>query len=116
MEAVEVVRQMAGRFTDELIAATLNRLGMRTGVGNTWDKDRVYSLQNYHRLPSSDPRHPRTTVTLKEAAQRLQVSEGTVRQMIKQKKLPATQVVEFAPWEIPLEALDSAEVQKSRQD
>jgi excisionase family DNA binding protein len=112
MEAVEVVRQMAGRFTDELIAATLNRLGMRTGVGNTWDKDRVYSLRNYHRLPSFDPRHPRTTVTLKEAAQRLQVSEGTVRQMIKQKKLPATQVVECAPWEIPVEALDSEEVPK----
>jgi DNA invertase Pin-like site-specific DNA recombinase len=112
MEAVEVVRQMAGRFTDELIAATLNRLGMHTGVGNTWDKDRVHSLRNYHRLPGFDPRHPRTTATLKETAQRLQVSEGTVRQMIKQKKLPATQVVEYAPWEIPVEALDSEEVQK----
>ena len=32
MEAVEVVRQMTGRFTDESIAATLNRLGMRTGM------------------------------------------------------------------------------------
>src|ERR1017187_2440385 len=38
VEAVEVVRQMAGRFTDELIAATLNRLGMHTGIGNAWDK------------------------------------------------------------------------------
>jgi hypothetical protein len=85
---------------------------MRTGVGNTWDKDRVYSLRNYHRLPSFDPRHPRTTVTLKEAAQRLQVSEGTVRQMIKQKRLPASQVVECAPWEIPVGVLDSEEVQK----
>src|SRR5215831_17664842 len=112
VEAVEVVRQMAGRFTDELIAATLNRLGMRTGVGNTWDKDRVYSLRNYHRLPGFDPQHPPTTVTLKEAAQRLQLSEGTVRQMIEQKRLPATQVVEYAPWEIPLEALDSEEIRK----
>ena len=51
-------------------------------------------------------------MTLKEAAQRLQVSEGTVRQMIKQKKLPAAQVVECAPWEIPVEALDSEEVHK----
>jgi DNA invertase Pin-like site-specific DNA recombinase len=112
VEAVEVVRQMAGRFTDELIAATLNRLGMRTGVGNTWDKDRVYSLRNHHRLPGFDPQHPRTTVTLKEAAQRLQVSEGSVRQMIAQKRLPATQVVEYAPWEIPVEALDSEEIRK----
>jgi hypothetical protein len=37
MEAVEVVRQMACRFTDEAITVTLNRLGMRTGMGNTWD-------------------------------------------------------------------------------
>src|SRR5204863_132450 len=46
VEAVEVVRQMADRFSDELIAATLNRLGMHTGIGNTWDKDRVYSLRH----------------------------------------------------------------------
>jgi hypothetical protein len=32
--------------------------------------------------------------------------------MILEKKLPATQVVECAPWEIPVEALDSEEVQK----
>jgi hypothetical protein len=102
---------MAGRFTDELIAATLNRLGMRTGIGNTWDKTRVYSLRQYHRLPGFDPQHPRTTVTLKEAAQRLQLSEASVRQMILEKKLPATQVVEYAPWEIPVEELDSEEVQ-----
>jgi DNA invertase Pin-like site-specific DNA recombinase len=112
MEAVEVVRQMAGRFTDELIAATLNRLGMRTGIGNTWDKTRVYSLRQHRRLPGFDPQHPRTTVTLKEAAQRLQLSEASVRQMIVEKKLPATQVVEYAPWEIPVEKLDSEEVQK----
>jgi hypothetical protein len=31
IEAVEVVRQMAGTFTDERIATTLNRLGLRTG-------------------------------------------------------------------------------------
>jgi DNA invertase Pin-like site-specific DNA recombinase len=112
VEAVEVVRQMAGRFTDEVIAATLNRLGMRTGIGNTWDKNRVYSLRHHQQLPGFDPQHPRTTVTLQEAAQRLQVSEWSVRQMIVEKKLPATQVVEYAPWEIPVDALGSEEVRK----
>jgi DNA invertase Pin-like site-specific DNA recombinase len=112
VEAVEVVRQMASRFPDELIAATLNRLAMRTGIGNTWDKDRVYSLRHRHQFPSFDPQRPRSHVTLKEAAQRLQVSESSVRQMIVEKKLPATQVVQYAPWEIPVEALDSEEVQR----
>jgi DNA invertase Pin-like site-specific DNA recombinase len=111
-DAVEVVRQMAGRFTDEAIAVTLNRLGMRTGIGNTWDKNRVYSLRHHHQFPNFDPQQSHSNITLKEAARRLQVSEGSVRQMIVEKKLPATQVVECAPWEIPVKALDSEEVQK----
>jgi hypothetical protein len=112
VEAVEVVRQMADRFSDELIAATLNRLGMHTGIGNTWDKDRVYSLRHHHQFPSFNPERPRTHVSLKEAAQRLEVCEASVRQMIVDKTLPATQVVEYAPWEIPVEALESEETRR----
>ncbi|MGA7927066.1 MAG: recombinase family protein [Candidatus Sulfotelmatobacter sp.] len=112
LEAVEVVRRMAGRFSDELIAATLNRLGMHTGIGNTWDKNRVYSLRHHQQLPNFDLQRPRTHVSLKEAAQYLQVCEASVRNMIKKKKLPAAQVVEYAPWEIPVEALDLEEVRK----
>jgi excisionase family DNA binding protein len=113
VEAVEVVRQMAGRFSDELIAATLNRLGMRTGMDNSWNKDRVYSLRQYHQLPRFDPQEPRTGVTLREAAQRLHVSEASVRRLIAEKKIPATQVVAYAPWEIPAEALDSDDVRQA---
>jgi hypothetical protein len=40
------------------------------------------------------------------------VSEASVRHMITEKRLRATQVVEYAPSEIPVEALDSEEVQK----
>jgi len=112
VEAVEVVRQMADRFSDELIAATLNRLGTHTGIGNTWDKDRVYSLRHHHQFPSFNPERPRTHVSLKEAAQRLEVCEASVRQMIVDKTLPATQVVEYAPWEIPVEALESEETRR----
>ena len=42
----------------------------------------------------------------------MQVSEGSVRQMILERTLPATQVIECAPWEISVEALDSEEIQK----
>jgi hypothetical protein len=116
LEAVEVVRKMAGRFSDELIAATLNRLGLRTGVGNTWNKHRVYSLRQYHRLPAFDPDHPQIMVTLKEAAERLHVSPASVRRMIAEEKLPGSQVVEYAPWEIPTESLDSELVRKAVTD
>ena len=36
--------------------------------------------------------------------------------MIAEKKLPASQVVECAPWDIPTKALDSEEVRKAVAD
>ena len=50
---------------------------------------------------------------MQEAAQRLNVSPTCVRRMIAQKQLPASQVVRFAPWEIPVEALESEVVRKA---
>lgn len=55
---------MAGRFPDELIAATLNQLGLHTGVGNTWNKQRVYTLRHYQQLPAFDPYQPQPMVTI----------------------------------------------------
>jgi hypothetical protein len=46
MEAIEVVRQMAGGFPDEQIVATL--LGFSKGAGNTWTEQSVYSARHYH--------------------------------------------------------------------
>ena len=46
-------------------------------------------------------------MTVKVAAQRLNVSQWIVRRMIEEKILPARQVVVCAPWQIPVEALDS---------
>jgi len=45
LEAIEVIRRMAGRFPDDQIATTLNRLGLRTGPGNTWVEGRVRSAR-----------------------------------------------------------------------
>ena len=104
-EAVEIVRQMAGKFSDEQIAATLNRLKLRTGAGNNWNEQRVSSLRHYHRFPAYDPRTaPMGMLTLEETAFRLGISATTVRRMIRQKLLPASQVVACAPWQIPVEA------------
>jgi excisionase family DNA binding protein len=116
VEAVEVIRQMAGKFTDEQIASTLNRLGLRTGSGNTWNEIRVCSARNYHEWPAFDPaHHSNGTITLMEAAQRLNISPTSVLRMIREKKLPATQVMSCAPWQIPVEALDSEAVRRTLQ-
>lgn len=111
LEAVEVVRRMAGQFTDEQIATTLNRLGMRTGAGNTWNEGRVYSLRHYHQLPAYDAsRRPGGVLTLEQAAARLKVSPCVVRRLIEARTIVATQVVPGAPWQIAAETLESEAV------
>jgi len=111
MEAIEVIRQMAGKFPDEQIAATLNRLGFSTGAGKTWNEQRVYSARHYNELPAYNPDQTNQDIlTMEEAAQHLGVSTTTVRRLIEQKKLAATQVVPCAPWQIAIAALDATAV------
>ena len=43
-QALAVMRSMAGRWSDQDIAASLNRMGMPTGQGKTWTAHRVSSL------------------------------------------------------------------------
>ena len=117
LEAVEVVRRMAGQFTDEQIASTLNRLGMRTGAGNTWNEGRVYSLRHYHELAAYDASCPQTDIlTLEQAARRLGVSPTVVRHLIHHKTVPATQVVPGAPWQIPAEAVELPTVRQAAME
>jgi excisionase family DNA binding protein len=117
VDAIGIIRQMAERFSDEQIAATLNRLGLKTGAGNTWNEARVRSARQYQQLPTFDPSHPgNNSLTLREAAQRLNVGLTIVRRMIAEKMLPASQVVACAPWQIPAEALDSEAVRKELEN
>jgi len=106
-EAIEVLRQMAGKFSDRQIVATMNRLRLRTGVGNSWNEMRVRSARSYYQLPAFSQDEEAKELTVKVAAQRLNVSEWVVRRMIEEKVLPARQVIVCAPWQIPVEALDS---------
>jgi DNA invertase Pin-like site-specific DNA recombinase len=107
LEAIDVVRQMAGTFSDEQIAVTLNRLGLRTGAGNTWNEGRVRSARDSHGLVPFEIGRPREQVTMEEAARHLGVSATTVRRLIITKQLPARQVVPYAPWQISRDALTS---------
>ncbi len=118
-EAIEVIRQMAGKFSDQQIAGTLNRLNrlrLRTGVGNTWNVNRVHSARFYYHLPLFAENDQSREVTLQEAAERLKVSQSIVRRMIEEKILPAYQVLVCAPWQIPVAALDSEAIRKRATD
>jgi excisionase family DNA binding protein len=109
IEACDVIRQMTGRFNDERIAATLNRIGLGTGAGNAWNEQRVNSFRHKHQLVPKEIAAS-DVLTIDQAADRLGVSKTSVRRMIGQKLLAATQVIRYAPWEIRPETLDSAQV------
>lgn len=110
LEAIEIIRRMAGRFPDDQIASTLNRLGLKTGSGNNWIELRVRSARSYQGLPSYDPKLRQNTLTLEDASEKLGVSHKIIRRLIDSKAITATQVVPCAPWEIPAEAIQSEQV------
>jgi DNA invertase Pin-like site-specific DNA recombinase len=113
VEALEAIRRMAGKFGDGEIAATLNRLRLRTGAGHSWNAQRVYGLRRQQGLPNPASSGEVRTLTLQQAADRLGVSELSIRRLIDQKILPATQVVPSAPWEISPDALNLPAVQQA---
>jgi excisionase family DNA binding protein len=112
---VDVVRDLAHVLPDGQIARVLNRLGYRTGAGNTWTQSRVASARHSHQIPPFDPQAARSTLTLAEAAGALGVSTITVRRMIERHLLRATQSVMHAPWVIRREDLHRGSVQPSNR-
>ena len=55
-EVVDLVRGLARQLPDGGIAATLNRLGKKTGRGNSWTEARVRSFRKGHGMClSTDP-------------------------------------------------------------
>jgi len=113
-EVVDVVRDLARQLPDAQIARILNRLGYRTGAGNTWTQQRVISLRHAHDIPvfSAEP-DGAVTLTIEQAATRLGVSTTTVRRLITTGRLPATQSVPYAPWAIVPDALGAEAVQRA---
>ena len=100
-EAMAVIRSMATRWTDEDIAASLNRMGMRTGQGKTWTAHRVGSLRRVHGIHAyRSAEKDGQWLTLTEAAAMLGVSSYQVRRLIKDGILIADQVVPDAPYQI----------------
>ena len=100
-DAVAVIRNMATRWSDENIAATLNRMGIPTGQGKTWTAHRVSSLRRVrgiHAYRSAEKNGE--WLTMSEAAAKLGVSNHQIRRLIKEGALAADQVVPDAPYQI----------------
>ncbi len=100
-EALAVMRSMAARWSDEDIAASLNRMGMRTGQGKSWTAKRVSSLRRVHGIHAyRSAEKDGEWLTMSEAAASLGVTAHAIRRLIEDGVVPAEQVVPDAPWQI----------------
>jgi excisionase family DNA binding protein len=110
-EALAVIRSMAARWPDEHIAASLNRMGMRSGHGKTWTAHRVGSLRRVHGIHAYlSAEKDGEWLTMRDAAAALGVSSHTIRRLIQTGVLPAAQVVPDAPYQIRSSDLHSQAV------
>ena len=114
-DVVALVTVLARQLPDKAIAAILNRAGKATGRGNGWTRSRVCVLRNHRRIAPyrEGERAERGEATLEEAAAVLKVSEATVRRLIQEKILPATQHCKGAPWVIRASDLDGETVRRA---
>jgi hypothetical protein len=109
--AAEVVRILGGQCSDRVLAVTLNRMRSRSEDGNPWTIVRVQELRERLGLTPPEPSsNRRAVISPLQAARRLSISESSVYQLIHYGVLPATQLMPFAPWQIPLDALQTEAV------
>jgi hypothetical protein len=97
-KAVELIAELSKICDDKTIAIVLNRLGYRTGQGQTWRVHHVWNVRHGRQLPNYH--HDGTWLPLEGAARELGVSNTVIKHLIADGVLPATQVVPYAPWVI----------------
>ena len=114
-EAIDLIRELAQMSSDQQIAAVLNRLGHRTGTGQTWTKSRVRHARDRRKIPALDESRERSWLTLEETALKLEVRPDVVRRLLRDKLLPGRQVVRYAPWMIERANLELPEVRQAIQ-
>jgi DNA invertase Pin-like site-specific DNA recombinase len=113
-EADAIIRDMATRWSDEHIAAMLNRMALTTGQGLTWNATRVASHRRNHDIAGYESKNKDgRCLTMSEAAAQLGVSHYAIRCLIKSGILPARQVVEDAPWQIMADDLRRPDIQQA---
>jgi excisionase family DNA binding protein len=115
VEVQDLIRALSRQQSDGAIAATLNRLNIKTGRGNPWTEVRVRSFRNTHRIPvyRLGEAAERGELSLEEAANRLGVSKMTVLRLIRDGTLAGTQACKGAPWAIPEAQIEGLEPEKS---
>src|SRR5229473_5900210 len=118
VETDQLIRDLARLAPDKSIAAILNRLGIHTAKGHTWNQQRITTFRNDHQIPvyRDGERAERGELNLQEAVARLGVSKMTVIRLIRDNLLPAKQTCIGAPYVIREAGLDLPAVRCAIKD
>jgi DNA invertase Pin-like site-specific DNA recombinase len=109
---LEVIRKLALRYDDRVIAGVLSKLGRRTGKGKPWSAAAVKTARRNHDIEGGTRWGADSGVlTLQAAVQHTGTSDTTLRKLVRAGVLSNRQSVPFAPWEIDRRELDSERVQ-----
>jgi DNA invertase Pin-like site-specific DNA recombinase len=112
-EDVEIVRRMAQRYGDDVIARVLNLLGRKTGKGNRWTVLRVRAARTRAGIAGqSRTKEDPEIFTVAGAARHYGVSTTTIKRLAQAGMIRKEQAAPWAPWEIKRSELESEAVQK----
>ncbi len=107
-EALDVIRQMAPRYGDDLIASLLRKLGHRTGRGLRWTRLRVADARRTYSIAGQTRTVPDPEIlSLARAAKYCGVGKHVIERMAMKGFLTYQQIFPMAPWEIRRSDLDS---------
>jgi DNA invertase Pin-like site-specific DNA recombinase len=119
---VQRIRTLSSSYPDHQIAEILNAEGIRTQTGKSWTYERVRSIRKQHHIPTScpiDPTEPTPRgdglISVKMAAQRLQVSPATVNLWAAQGVLESDQRVSASKIWVRVEDSDLTRLNDSIQ-
>jgi excisionase family DNA binding protein len=104
-DTVELVRRLAVYYPDAVIAGILNRQGRKTARDERFTAGQVGNLRRYRKIPrfqapAAPPDGP--IVTIREAAQMLDMAPSTLHRWLNDGFIPGEQVTPGAPWRIRL--------------
>ncbi len=104
LDVVELIRQLAHKFTDAQIARILIRKRVKTATGLSFNGHRVASLRSKYniRCYKEIKNGNQKSYNAQQAADILRISVPTVHKWINEGFIKAEQVTSGAPWEIVL--------------
>jgi hypothetical protein len=102
-DTISLLRRLAVLYPDEVIAGILNRQGRKTATGERFTANQVGSLRRYRNIPRFQPSAEPSAgelVSIRKAAQILEMNTSTIHRWLADGFIAGEQVTPGAPWQI----------------